>query len=191
MSRMNLSTRSVPRDDGSAQSIGVREQRRLSAAIAGGEQRVFGPPGYGETRRPRAPLRPVIRAHPQRIGAIAALIGGLSELRSGGVEVVAGRLSYAIDEKVPAAAPEVPEIILRDRFAIRVARAEQRRRGTTLPPSTTLFRSAIAGGEQRVFGPPGYGETRRPRAPLRPVIRAHAQRVDAVAALIGGLRELL
>src|SRR5205814_269849 len=131
-SKASAGPRSVPRDDGSVHSIGVREQRRLSAAIAGGEQRVFGPPGYGETRRPPAPLRPVIRAHPERIGAVAALICRLRELRGRDVNVPVGRLRHAVDEELPAAAAGVPKIVLGDRVPVRVARGEQRRDGKNL-----------------------------------------------------------
>jgi hypothetical protein len=109
----------------------VREQHRASAGIASGEQRVSGLSGYGETRRPCAPLRAVIGPHPQ--GAGAAQVGGLRALRSGNVNVPVGWLRYAIDEEVPATAAGIPEIILADRVAVRVARGEQRRDGKDLP----------------------------------------------------------
>jgi hypothetical protein len=58
--------------------MGVCDQHRLSAEIAGAEQRVSGLPGYGETRRPRAPLRAVIGAHPEGVRAVAALRSSFS-----------------------------------------------------------------------------------------------------------------
>jgi len=115
--------------------MGVCDQHRLCAEIAGGEQCVSGLPGYGETRRPRAPLRAVIGAHPEGVGAVAALIGSLRELRGRDVNVPVGRLCYAIDEEVSATAAGVPEIILGDRVAVRVSIHHERKSATQLSAS--------------------------------------------------------
>jgi len=45
--------------------------------------------------------------YPEGVGAVAALIGSLRELRSRDVNVSVGRLRYAIDEEVPATAAGV------------------------------------------------------------------------------------
>ena len=53
---------------------------------------------------------------------------GLRELPGRHIDVLVDRLGRAVDEKMPAAATGVPEIILRDRVAVGVAGGEQRGR---------------------------------------------------------------
>src|SRR6266404_6141708 len=64
-----------------------------------------------------------------------ALVGGLGQLRCRDANVLVDRLRRAVDDKVFAATPGVPEMVLGDRIAVRVAGGEQRGGRETLPPA--------------------------------------------------------